>query len=439
MEAQQTMTSATRSKRLPRLSLLALLATAGVLVAACAPEPAPPPDGTATSSTSTTTTTTNATPPTSVCSTLGAAEPEPAPSPAAPVAYVATVEKPDGTLSAETFVAESPHDKAAALDAIEATTGDVVAVEPDQPVQTLVIDDPQYAGAPGQWWIDRVGFEAAWGPALAQGAGVRVAIVDTGVQADHPDLGRAETGGNVVAGSDQLDASVVGDERTDTGSHGTHVAGIAGALDNTIGGIGGAPRITIVPVRVLNGDGGAMSAVIAGVLWAADPAGGDADVINLSLGSTGCSEGLYAALEYAVSQGVTVTIAAGNCGCTTQRLYPAAFSPLLDGVIAVAATTSTDTRASFSNIGDYVTIAAPGSAILSTIPANGYGTKNGTSMAAPVVAATAALVKAKCPAYTPAQIQQRLVATSEDLGAPGWDTSFGAGLVRADRAVAAAC
>jgi subtilisin family serine protease len=365
---------------------------------------------------------------------LGVAEVDPEPSSQQPVDYVAVVENADGTLEAETFQAGSPAERDAELGDIARAGGEVVAVEPDGEVQALVIDDPEYSGSPGQWWVDRVGFEAAWGAPPARGAGIRVAVVDTGVQASHPDLG-----GNVVAGNDQLAASVVGDERTDSGTHGTHVAGIVGALDNAIGGIGGAPGVTIVPVRVLNGSSGAISDVVDGVLWAANPALGNADVINLSLGSSSCSDALYEAIQYAVGQGVVVVAAAGNCGCPTETLYPAAFSTVLDGVMAVAATTRTDLRASFSNFNSYITIAAPGNEILSTIPPDDYDVKNGTSMASPVVAAAAALVKAKCPAYTPLQVENRLTATSDDRGASGWDSSFGAGVVRADRAVAAAC
>jgi subtilisin len=229
---------------------------------------------------------------------------------------------------------------------------------------------------------------------------------------------------------------VPGDERTDTGSHGTHVAGIAGARDNAIGGIGGAPQATIVPVRVLNGSSGSISNVAAGIMWAADPTLGNADVINLSLGSSQCSETLFDALTYAVSQQATIVAAAGNCSCTTERLYPAAFSNNLTGVIAVASTDTNNQHSSFSNVNDYLTISAPGSAIWSTIPADGYGLKNGTSMASPAVAAVVALVKAKCPGYTPAQMRTRLTSTAQALGS---STIFGAGLVRADLAVAPAC
>ena len=421
--------------------LLGLICVGSLVLVACVPDPPPPEPEPIPEST---TTTTAPPPPVSVCASLGAAQPSEVASAAKPVEYVALTDGPEGP-RVRTFNATSEADKQAEINRMVARDETIVAVEPDSEVHSLAIDDPVYLGPPAsssgpQWWVDRVGFEAAWGSGLAQGSGVRVAVVDSGVQADHVDLGRKEAGGNVAAGVDELPASVAGDERTDSGTHGTHVAGIVGAMDNSIGGIGGAPYVTIVPVRALNNGSGSISDVVAGILWAANPAQGDADVINLSVGGV-CSDSIYEALVYAVGQGVTVVAAAGNCGCSNERLYPAAFSTKLVGVIAVAATTSSDTRASFSNFNSYVTIAAPGNQITSTLPEGnaGYGIKSGTSMASPVVAATAALVKAKCPAYTPAQVQNRLTSTAQDLGPAGWDTSFGAGIVRADLAVAPAC
>jgi len=354
---------------------------------------------------------------------------------------VAVTEDASGTPESHSFTVTSAADKSAQLEALAQSSGTVVSFEVDTGVQDVAIDDPVYKGPPSssfgpQWQIDKVKYETAWGAGLAQGGGVRVAVVDSGVQADHEDLGRTESGGAVAPGKNFLSASVPGDERTDSGSHGTHVAGIIGARDNTIGGIGGAPKVTIVPVRVLNGSSGSIANVNSGIIWAADPSSGNAKVINLSLGSSQCSETLFDALQFAVSQGATIVAAAGNCSCTTERLYPAAFSTNLPGVIAVASTDINNNHSSFSNVNDYLTISAPGTAIWSTIPSNGYGLKSGTSMASPSVAAVAALVKAKCTSYTPAQVRTRLTSTAQFLGA---SNIFGAGLVRADLAVAPAC
>jgi subtilisin family serine protease len=373
-----------------------------------------------------------------VCASQRAAPPASA---SAPVTYVAITEGPWGRTEAHTLTVTSAADKSAQLDALATTSGAVVSFEVDTGVQEVAIDDPVYLGPPTsssgpQYWVDTVRYETAWGAGLAQGSFTRIAIVDSGVQADHPDLGRTENGGAVAPGADFLNASVIGDERTDSGSHGTHVAGIAGARDNTIGGIGGAPKATIVPVRVLNGGSGSIANVANGIIWAANPSLGDADVINLSLGSSQCSETLFDALQFALSFNVTIVAAAGNCSCTTERLYPAAFSANLTGVIAVASTDVNNQHSPFSNVNDYLTISAPGSAIWSTIPATGYGLKSGTSMASPAVAAVVALLKAKCTAYTPARVRNRLTSTAQPLGS---STIFGAGLVRADLAVAPAC
>ena len=377
---------------------------------------------------------------TPVCSSQSAAPPASA---TAPVQYVAITEGLSGRPEAHTLTVTSSADKSAQLEALAQTSGTVVSFEVDTGVREIAIDDPVYLGPPAsssgpQYQIDKVKYETAWGAGLAQGAGVRVAVIDSGVQADHSDLGRTETGGGVAPGADFLAASVVGDERTDSGSHGTHVAGIIGARDNSIGGIGGAPKATIVPVRVLNGGSGSIANVTAGIMWAADPALGNADVINMSLGSSQCSETLFDALVYANSQGATVVAAAGNCppDCFPDRLYPAAFSTSLSGVIAVASTDVNNLHSSFSILGDYLTISAPGSSIWSTVPTNGYGLKSGTSMSTPGVAAVIALLKAKCPNYTPAQVRTRLTSTAQALGA---SNLFGAGLVRADLAVAPAC
>jgi subtilisin family serine protease len=374
-----------------------------------------------------------------VCTSQSIAPPA---SDTAPVRYVAITETPSGRPEAHTLTVTSSADKSAQLEALAQTSGTVVSFEVDTGVREIAIDDPVYLGPPSsssgpQYQVDRVRYETAWGGGLAQGAGVRVAVIDSGVQADHSDLGRTENGGGVAPGADFLAASVVGDERTDSGSHGTHVAGIIGARDNAIGGIGGAPKATIVPVRVLNGGSGTIANVTAGIVWAADPALGNADVINLSLGSKQCSETLFDALQYAISQGATIVAAAGNCppDCFPDRLYPAAFSTTLSGVIAVASTDSANQHSSFSIVGDYLTISAPGTSIWSTVPANGFGLKSGTSMATPGVAAVAALIKAKCSTTSPALVRSLITSNAQALGA---SNLFGAGLVRADLAVAAA-
>ena len=182
--------------------------------------------------------------------------------------------------------------------------------------------------------------------------------------------------------------------------------------------------------------------MVSGITWATDHG---ADVINLSLGGTGSSSTLQQAIQYAVDHGVTVVMAAGNCaqsssGCPAGNptMYPAFYSTVIPGAIAVGATTSTDGIASFSTHGTYVNLAAPGVNIEST-----YGDSDtdfvalAASRASPYTAAAVAILHGVCPSDTPAQLRTRLEATAQDLGTPGRDDFFGAGLVRPDHAVAA--
>jgi thermitase len=351
--------------------------------------------------------------------------------------YFAVVDDGSGTDEAVPFEAASESEKQAEVAEIEATEGDVVAVEFDYPVQAQVIDDPVYSGTnPGpQWGIDAAGFEQAWTSAGSQGAGAVVAILDTGVHAAHEDLN-----GATVPGADFIDgATVDGRDDPHTVSHGTHVAGIAGARDNTLGGIGGAPGTTIMSVRVLNAAGsGSYSEVIQGINYAA---ANGAEVISMSLGGSGYSQALQDAVSAAVAGGTVVIAAAGNTGSCTAH-YPAA----LDGVIAVAATQQSpaDSLASFSERGSWVDIAAPGATIWSTLneATQGgvkYGSKSGTSMSTPFASAAAALLVAKCGSTwgtgTPAQVESRLQSTS----APISGTPIESGALRASAAAALAC
>lgn len=314
-------------------------------------------------------------------------------------------------------------DEAAAFAAEAGEGGDLVGVEVDQPVTaTAPATDPRRVE---QWALDRVRFEDAWGtPSTATGAGQTVAVIDTGVDAAHPDLT-----GRVLPGRVFLDlAPRTPGGGTDPSGHGTHVAGvIAAALDNGAGIAGAAPGALILPVQVLDARGNGWSSDVArGVNWAARHG---ATVINLSLGAPGPSCAQRVAIQRANERGVTVVAAAGNTGAGGGAQWPAAYDFDRDGVdvIAVAATTSLDQRVGFSTTGAYVDIAAPGAGILSTVPGAGYGLKSGTSMSTPYVAAAAALVRATgCP---PTGVRDRLLGAADDLGAPGVDLEFGAGLV----------
>jgi serine protease len=279
-----------------------------------------------------------------------------------------------------------------------------------------------------QWDFSKIHVADAW--AKSTGAGVTVAVIDTGVDATHPDLA-----GQVLTGYDEISGTVGGN--TDPNGHGTHVAGTIAALTgNGVGVSAIAPDTRILPIRVLGSDGsGYMSDAANGIVYAADHG---AEVINMSLGSEQQDSSVTTAITYARSKGVVVVAAAGNERSSGSPVsYPAA-DP---GVIAVAATDSNDNVASYSNQGSYVDVAAPGSAILSTYPtalaSSGYNTLYGTSMASPHVAAVAALLKAYNPELTPDQVEQALESSAVDLGTAGKDSDYGYGRIDAAAALAA--
>lgn len=286
--------------------------------------------------------------------------------------------------------------------------------------------DPYY-----QYEMSLIHADDAWGPCNLYAGNVTIAIIDTGVDLDHSDLQA-----NLLTGYDFVDSDGVPD---DGQGHGTHVAGIAAAALNGTGVAGVAPTAKILPVRVLDNEGsGYYSDIAAGITYAADRA----QVLNLSLGGIYDVQAVKDAIDYAVNtRGRLVIAAAGNCGGSNylangcqyqnQTFYPAAYA----NVMAVAATTSVDTRASFSNVGSYVDIAAPGVGIYNAYPNNSYASFSGTSQATPHVAGLAALVWAKHPGYSAAQAWSRLTSTAVDLGQAGVDTTFGAGRIDVKQAL----
>jgi serine protease len=247
-------------------------------------------------------------------------------------------------------------------------------------------------------------------------------VLDTGVQANHPDLA-----GQVLAGRSFLSQGQQSTSTVDGNGHGTHVAGIVAAATNTTGIAGVAPGAKVLPVKVLSDDGsGWLSDVAAGLTWAVD---NGAKVANLSLGGTVPSGVLHVALVDAMQRGTLVVVAAGNSGPCAPASYPAAYPE----VLSVASTDQSRRASSFSTTGSYVDIAAPGSAIVSTWPttlvASGYQYASGTSMASPHVAAAAAVVWAAKPGYSVTQVRSALQSSATDLMVPGRDQWTGSGLV----------
>ena len=299
--------------------------------------------------------------------------------------------------------------------------------EPNYRREVLVTtpNDPYYSGY--QWNMPITRANYAWDITKGSNSTV-IAIIDTGVSLTHPDLSS-----KIVAGYDFVDND---SSPMDEQGHGTHVAGIAAAISNNGVGVAGVDwNARIMPVRVLDENGSGWDSDIAeGIIWATDHG---ADVINMSLGGpTSYPYTLQSAVDYAYSHGVVVVAAVGNSP-NGIPIYPAA----CDHVIGVAATNSSDQRASFSNYGTFVDIAAPGETIASTYwsgGANVYAQASGTSMAAPHVAGLAALLVAVMPGSGAGAIEQRIEQTATDLGTPGRDNYYGYGRIDVQQAVAIA-
>jgi serine protease len=298
---------------------------------------------------------------------------------------------------------------------------DVVAVEVPSIAHALVEADAAGSSdplVPQEWAQQSFQFSALW--PCGKGSGVTVAVIDTGVQANHPDLvGRVLPGAAFLNGG----AGQVGAGGTDPNGHGTHVAGIIAAADNGVGVVGVAPEATILPIRALGADGSGFSSDIAhAITWAVDHG---ANVVNLSLGADVDSPSMDAAVSYATSHGVVVVAAAGNTGAGGTPEYPAA----LPSVVAVAALNADGSIASYSTRGSYVDVAAPGSSILSTYPTSAWAIMSGTSMASPHVAGLAALIIDGRGAIAPAAMLARLTSTATDAGDPGFDPAYGFGRI----------
>ncbi|MCW2920471.1 MAG: peptidase [Thermoleophilia bacterium] len=270
-----------------------------------------------------------------------------------------------------------------------------------------------------QWALATLRAEEAW--ELSRGTGVTIAVVDTGVDYIHPDLA-----GHVDLGRDFVDGD---DDPMDVQGHGTHVAGIAaGAADDGFGIAGIAPGSRILAVRVLDAKGaGNYSQVASGIVYAAQKG---AKVINLSLGGPEQSELLRSAIDYAASRGAIVTCASGNESATSIG-YPARY----ESCTAVGATDAADARAPFSNQGAGLDLVAPGAQIMSSTMGGLHESWDGTSMASPYVAGTAALLVSQ--GLGRHAVVDALTTTAKDVGAPGYDTATGAGRIDAAAAVQA--
>lgn len=258
-----------------------------------------------------------------------------------------------------------------------------------------------------QWDLWRIRVPEAW--QLADGSGVIVGITDEGVDLSHPEFSGRLVLPTTGCKTDTVDQDY---DPSDSGGHGTHVAGIVAAGINGQGIVGIAPRARILPIRLLGPLGGTTFMVVTGMLCAVEQG---ARVFNASWGSFSYSKAEDDALRTVVASGVVPVFAAGNSYTEgNPRTYPAAFAETIDGVVAVGASTPTDRIASFSSSGPWVTLAAPGTTIYSTLPVvqGSYGFLQGTSMAAPHVTGVVALLLSRNPNLSPPQVKAILKQTA---------------------------
>jgi subtilisin family serine protease len=297
------------------------------------------------------------------------------------------------------LVGVEPERRAEVLASLQSSSA--VASASKEPISEAFDTSPDDTDWPQQDGLRVAGFPKAWD--VTQGSSkIVVAVIDTGVDANHPDLRGALVPGWDFIGNDA--------DPSDDHGHGTAVAGVVAARSNNhVGGAGICWRCLVMPIKALDARGsGDDTLIAAGIVWAADHG---ARVINLSLGGPGSSVELANALEYASTKGVLVVAAAGNAGAMTQ-FYPAADPH----AISVAATTVADSRYSWSNFGSWVRFAAPGCNI-APILGNGYGTFCGTSSATPVVAGLVALELSAQPAATARDVEDALARAAVPLPA----------------------
>ncbi len=311
---------------------------------------------------------------------------------------------------------------------------------------TLTPNDPSFNGS-NQWGLFQIDATSAWNVGTGD-ANVVVAIVDDAVEITHPDLSpviwtnTGEIAGNGVDddGNGYIDdaqgydvADQDGNPNPDTPvsayDHGTHVAGIAGAATDNNAGIASIGfGVSLMAVKSTN-SASAVTHGYEGVVYAVE---NGADVVNMSWGGPGSSTTYQNIMNWAYGQGAVLIAAAGNDNVSSQ-FYPAAYN----NVISVASTTTGDAKSGFSNYGSWIDISAPGSAIYSTVPNSGYQIKQGTSMASPMVAGLAGLLKSLNPGLSPADIESCILSTADNIDAanPSYVGDLGAGRINAFEAM----
>jgi len=303
----------------------------------------------------------------------------------------------------------------------------VAAVEEDGQMFALPFDSLVYEGQPSPLaetvpiGVQQIKAPSAWG--YSRGKGIRVAVLDTGIDWLHPDLAPNVKGAvSFVPGEGPMDGN----------GHGTHCAGTIGAAINGVGVVGVAPEASLYAVKVLANNGsGNWSWLIAGLNWCIQ---NQIRVCSMSLGGGSAPIALQAMANAAINAGLLLIAAAGNEG---PDMNTVGFPGKYKNVIAVSAIDNANVVASFSSRGPEVELAAPGVNVLSTLPGGGYGSKSGTSMACPHTAGAAAVVWGAHRFATNVQIWNLLASTADNLGPPNWDVWYGYGRVDVDQAAGA--
>ncbi|HEY9721093.1 MAG TPA: S8 family serine peptidase [Oscillatoriaceae cyanobacterium] len=303
-------------------------------------------------------------------------------------------------------------------------------------VQNVAVNDPDFSQ---QWALPMINAPSAW-DYITGSPDAMVAILDTGIQLNHPDLqaniytNTAETAGN---NKDDDNNGYVDDVHgwnsvaedgnvSDDNGHGTQMAGIIAASTNSIGVVGAAFNSRVIPVKVLDNQGiGTTSTIIDGIDYAVR---NRASVILLAVASVMNDSALQQAVQFATTYNVLVVCSMGNSG-TNVETYPAGWSGQMP-VVAVGSTNSSDARSTWSNWGNWITVTAPGEGIITTNDNGSTVTISGTSPAAAYAAAEAAMIKAMKPDYTPAMIENLMETTAVDKGTPGFDNDYGYGRIQ---------
>ncbi len=300
---------------------------------------------------------------------------------------------------------------------------DARTAEVDHPLELAwTPNDPGVAGDT-QWALQKIGAEIAW--EFSSGKAITVAVLDSGIDATHPDLiGRVVTGHNFY--DDNTDT-------TDLCGHGTHVAGIIAATANNAVGIAGvAHNAKIMPLKVIDDDCvGSYIRLMQAIVYATDIG---VRLISITSGGGYEHEGLHEAIQYAESRGVLVVVSAGN-RANHEPFFPGSFPESF----TVAGTNRDDEQYDKSNYGDQIDISAPATAVYSTYfddNQSTYAYMTGTSMATPHVVGVAALLLERDPSMSLSDLKTLLLASTVDLGEPGWDPIFGAGRISAWRGFA---